>query len=257
MISNRIKDYLRAKNTRELPSSALAEQAAVVDYRESWREYQDADHRENRRSEVVQYIQELADYKLDLRQLAAATPKHRKARQRAFEAAQLLADLPDLKRHVRAKKELPLKEMEGKLKVSRKTLERQRKYIIALFIIITGDYSYLSDYLPGGEQVNRRALVLEMDSTHVTLLSDDGEFIRLPAGRLPQARYIGQSISMSQIKPKSKMGWMPLLAACIFIALVVIPMVSPPRLWPGSAWTTLPAWKCWWMANSTSGKSVL
>ena len=83
----------------------------------------------------------------------------------------------------------------------------------------------------GGEQVNRRALVLEMDSTHVTLLSDDGEFIRLPAGRLPQARYIGQSISMSQIKPKSKMGWMPLLAACIFIALVVIPMVSPP---PGS-----------------------
>jgi hypothetical protein len=84
--------------------------------------------------------------------------------------------------------------------------------------------------------VNRRALVLEMDSTHVTLLSDDGEFIRLPAGRLPQARYIGQSISMSQIKPKSKMGWMPLLAACIFIALVVIPMVSPP---PALAWVSL------------------
>ena len=38
--------------------------------------------------------------------------------------------------------------MEGKLKV-RKTLERQRKYIIALFIIITGDYSYLSDYCQG------------------------------------------------------------------------------------------------------------
>ena len=67
-------------------------------------------------------------------------------------------------------------------------------------------------------------------------LSDDGEFIRLPAGRLPQARYIGQSISMSQIKPKSKMGWMPLLAACIFIALVVIPMVSPP---PALAWVSL------------------
>lgn len=150
VISNRIKDYLRSKNTRELPSSALAEQAAVLDYRKSWLEYRDADHRENRRSEVAQYIQELADYKLDLRQLAAATPKHRKARQRALEAAQLLADLPELKRHVKAKKELPLKEMEGKLKVSRKTLERQRKYIIALFIIITGDYSYLSDYLPGG-----------------------------------------------------------------------------------------------------------
>lgn len=84
--------------------------------------------------------------------------------------------------------------------------------------------------------MNKRALVLEMDSSHVTLLSDDGEFIRLSAGRLPQARYIGQSISMSQIKPKSKLGWMPLLAACIFIALVVIPMVSPP---PALAWVSL------------------
>jgi len=84
--------------------------------------------------------------------------------------------------------------------------------------------------------VNKRALVLEMDSSHVTLLSDDGEFIRLSAGRLPQARYIGQSISMSQIKPKSKLGWMPLLAACIFMFLVVIPLVFPP---PVMAWVSL------------------
>lgn len=150
VISNRIKDYLRSKKTRELPSSALSEQAAVLDYRQSWIDYREADHRENRRSEVAQFIQELAVYKLDLRQLAAATPKHRQARQRAFEAVQLLAASPDLARHVKAKKELPLKEMESQLNVSRKTIERQRRYIIALFIIVTGDYSYLSEYLPGG-----------------------------------------------------------------------------------------------------------
>jgi RNA polymerase sigma factor len=150
VISNRIKDYLRSRKTRELPSSALSEQAAVLDYRQSWIDYREADHRENRRSEVVQFIQELAVYKLDLRQLAAATPKHRQARQRAFEAVQLLAASPDLARHVKAKKELPLKEMESQLNVSRKTIERQRRYIIALFIIVTGDYSYLSEYLPGG-----------------------------------------------------------------------------------------------------------
>ena len=150
VISNRIKDYLRSRKTRELPSSALSEQAAVLDYRQSWIDYREADHRENRRSEVVQFIQELAVYKLDLRQLAASTPKHRQARQRAFEAVQLLAASPDLARHVKAKKELPLKEMESKLNVSRKTIERQRRYIIALFIIVTGDYSYLSEYLPGG-----------------------------------------------------------------------------------------------------------
>lgn len=84
--------------------------------------------------------------------------------------------------------------------------------------------------------MNRRALVLDLDSSHVTILSEDGEFVRLSAGRLPQARYIGQSVSMSQIKPKSKLGWMPLLAACIFVFLVVIPLVFPP---PVMAWVSL------------------
>jgi len=32
---------------------------------------------------------------------------------------------------------------------SRKTVERNRKYIIAMAIIITGDYVYLKDYLKG------------------------------------------------------------------------------------------------------------
>ncbi len=151
VISNRLKDYLRSQKTREMPSSALDELASSIDYRQAWQQYRDADLRESRRSEVFQYIQELAEYKLDLRQLAAATPKHRQARQRAMEAAQLLAASADLTRHVKTRRELPLKEMEGKLSVSRKTLERQRKYIIALFIILTGDYSCLSEYLPGEE----------------------------------------------------------------------------------------------------------
>lgn len=151
VISNRLKDYLRAQKTRELPASALAEQASALDYHKAWQQYREANNRENRRSEVIQYIQDLAKYKLDLRQLAAATPKHHQARQRALEAARLLAASADLARHVKTKKELPLKAMEGKLNVSRKTLERQRKYIIALFIILTGDYSYLSEYLPGEE----------------------------------------------------------------------------------------------------------
>lgn len=151
VISNRLKDYLRGKKTRELPASVLDEQASALDYRLAWQQYQEANHRENRRSEVIQYIQELAEYKLDLHQLASATPKHRQARERALEAAQLLAASADLAQHVKTKKELPLKEMDGKLNVSRKTLERQRKYIIALFIILTGDYSYLTEYLPGEE----------------------------------------------------------------------------------------------------------
>lgn len=148
VISNRLRDYLRRQKGRELPASAISEQLPPLDARQAWQEYRERDIQENRRSEVLQFIQQLSAYNLDLKQLAAATPKHRQARARAAQAARLLASSRELARHVQVKKELPLKELEGKLSVSRKTLERQRKYIIALFIIMTGDYQYLGEYLP-------------------------------------------------------------------------------------------------------------
>jgi len=148
VISNRLRDYLRRQKGKELPSSSVSEQLPPLDSRQAWQEYRERDIQENRRSEVLQFIQQLSLYNMDLKQLAAATPKHRQARQRAMQAARLLATSKELTRHVRIKKELPLKELEGMLDVSRKTLERQRKYIIGLFIILSGDYQYLTEYLP-------------------------------------------------------------------------------------------------------------
>mgnify|MGYP001011964888 CR=1 FL=1 len=148
VISNRLRDYLRRQKRRELPASVISDQLPPLEARQAWQEYRERDVQENRRSEVLQFIKQLSQYNLDLRQLAAATPKHRQARARAGQAARLLASSQDLAQHVRAKKELPLKELEGMVSVSRKTLERQRKYIIALFIIMTGDYQCLEEYLP-------------------------------------------------------------------------------------------------------------
>ncbi|MDD4658016.1 MAG: hypothetical protein PHW26_03120 [Eubacteriales bacterium] len=84
--------------------------------------------------------------------------------------------------------------------------------------------------------MTKKAVILELDSSYVTLFSEEGEFIRLPARRLPQARYIGQSVSLNQIKPSCKLGWAPLLAACIFLLFVAIPMFIPS---PAMAWVSL------------------
>lgn len=148
VISNRLKDYLRRQKGRELPSSSVSEQLPPLDSRQAWQEFRDREIQENRRSEVVQFAEQLNSFNLNLKQLASATPKHRQARQRAFQAARLIAASSEMSRHVQERKELPLKEMEGLLDVSRKTLERQRKYIIGLYILLTGDYQYLAEYLP-------------------------------------------------------------------------------------------------------------
>jgi len=47
------------------------------------------------------------------------------------------------------KKKLPLKRLEEKVNVSRKTIERNRIYIVAMVLILSGDYRFLGDYLKG------------------------------------------------------------------------------------------------------------
>jgi RNA polymerase sigma factor len=48
-----------------------------------------------------------------------------------------------------AKKRLPIKELERHVHISRKTIERNRKYIIAIAIILSGEFHYLQDYIKG------------------------------------------------------------------------------------------------------------
>jgi len=42
-----------------------------------------------------------------------------------------------------------MKDLVNKVNVSKKTLERNRKFILAMFIVLNEDYVYLKDYLRG------------------------------------------------------------------------------------------------------------
>lgn len=79
------------------------------------------------------------------------------------------------------------------------------------------------------------AVVLELNSSHVTLLTDEGAFLRIAATRLPGARYIGQHVRLDDIRPQSYGRWVSVAAACLIIALV-IPLLKPT---PAQAWVTL------------------
>jgi RNA polymerase sigma factor len=64
-------------------------------------------------------------------------------------AAKLLIEKEELREILLTKKRLPIKQLEELVDVSRKTLERNRKYIIAMALIFTSDYVYLKDYIKG------------------------------------------------------------------------------------------------------------
>ncbi|MBM7571614.1 RNA polymerase sigma factor [Aquibacillus albus] len=102
-----------------------------------------------RREEIFELGKKLKEYKLSFEELTQISPKHSDARESAIRAARVLCENEKLKEYVIRKKKIPIKQLVKFVDVSKKTLERNRKYILAIFIILTEDYIYLKDYLKG------------------------------------------------------------------------------------------------------------
>ncbi|GAA0300363.1 RNA polymerase sigma factor [Gracilibacillus halotolerans] len=102
-----------------------------------------------RKQEILQLSAELREYKISFEELTEIAPKHKDARQSAMFAAKQLLNDEELKAYVLKKKRLPIKKLLKLVPVSKKTLERNRKYILTIFIILEGDYDYLREYIEG------------------------------------------------------------------------------------------------------------
>jgi len=102
-----------------------------------------------RKQEIIQLTAELREYKISFEELTEIAPKHQDARQSAMFAAKQLLNDEELKAYVLKKKRLPIKKLLKLVPVSKKTLERNRKYILTIFIILAGDYDYLREYIEG------------------------------------------------------------------------------------------------------------
>ncbi|WP_064092326.1 RNA polymerase sigma factor SigI [Rossellomorea aquimaris] len=156
IIKRKVIDYIR-KNGRykdisidmslledEEDSPGLTfEQVASVD------EYERQEETIKRREEIRSFQEQLSQYKLSFQDIVEQSPKHEDARLNAIEIAKTVVDSQELLQYLFEKKRLPIKMLEKQVVVSRKTIERNRKYIIAISLIIVGDYVYLKDYLKG------------------------------------------------------------------------------------------------------------
>lgn len=83
--------------------------------------------------------------------------------------------------------------------------------------------------------MNKSAIVLELNSRYATLLTDEGEFLRIQSYRLPNARYVGQHVNLAGLRPRNYGRWVSLAAACLIFVLIV-PVLAPA---PAHAWVTL------------------
>lgn len=158
VIRRRLIDHFRGQKAgREVPLSDLevedeeggvycpAEMQAAVARHEA------AEEGLERRDEILRYQRMLAEFGITLQELARISPRHRDAREGAQMVARRIAANAAYVSHLRSTRSLPLRELEREgLPVSRKTMERNRKYIIAVTLILVGDFAHLKSYI-GGE----------------------------------------------------------------------------------------------------------
>jgi RNA polymerase sigma factor len=155
VIKRRLIDYFRSRQAkqRDVPFSDFDvedEEENVINYVEvqkSVEEHQKLVESEARRDEILQFTQLLQDFDISMEELVELSPKHQDARENAMEVAKVIASHKEFSDYLMTKKSLPLKSLMSHVNVSRKTIERQRKYIIAVSLILIGDFEMLQDYI--------------------------------------------------------------------------------------------------------------
>lgn len=156
LIKRRVIDYIRKQSKfqnlsytmgtmpgdDEQVGSSIENELSIDDYRKKTEE-------ELRREEIAQFTEILHEFDLSFSDLLEQSPKHADARKNAMTVARILAENEELRGILQEKRRLPIKQLEMYVSISRKTIERNRKYIIAIALILIGDYVYLKDYIKG------------------------------------------------------------------------------------------------------------
>ena len=146
VIKRRLLDFLRKESTRK---EQLVEFENQILEERSLHRHAEEEQAASRREELLKYKELLAEYKLSFEELTSSAPKHADSRRTAFQIAQIISESEELYASFIAKKKLPLKDVESLVGVSRKTLERHRKYMIAVILLLKSDFVYIKDYVKG------------------------------------------------------------------------------------------------------------
>lgn len=116
----------------------------------SWNRYLlDLENRE-RAYEIKVLEKELERVGLTFTTLALHSPRHLKTRETIKEGARKIASKPELAKQLDGRQKMPLSEIALVTGINKKTLQKWRKYLLSLIVILTSDdMDYLVEYIWG------------------------------------------------------------------------------------------------------------
>jgi RNA polymerase sigma factor len=149
LMKRRLIDYYRKHRLRQTVSLDQEDIGRGVDIYLGIDEFREQEQDKERAEEIQQFSKALASFKLTYKNLVEVSPKHRDSRETLLRAAQELAVDAELWPQVERNGKIPMQALALKTQIHPKVLERGRKYILAVAILIANqhDYVYLREYV--------------------------------------------------------------------------------------------------------------
>lgn len=150
VISRKLMNFFRKESRHRnisLSPKDPDEELSDVDKKSSFQKYKQSRHEESFAEVVKSFNETLKEFQISLADLVKVSPKHRDTKEALVNAAQRLVDDAGLLEHLYRYKQLPLKELMEATGLSRKVLEKGRKYVIATTLIISSpEFSSLKHF---------------------------------------------------------------------------------------------------------------
>lgn len=100
-----------------------------------------------RKLEIEDLTKELIKYNITFKDLVKASPKWKSTRIKYNKILNYIIKSEEVIGEIIKNNKLPIAIIEENVGVPRKTIERSRKYIISVIIILLGDYHYIKEYI--------------------------------------------------------------------------------------------------------------
>ncbi len=149
VIKFRLIDYYR-KNKTLLNEKSIEEDKENKDkffLNQSIENYEKQDISYLRKLEIESLIGELFQYNITFKDLIKVSPKWKSTRKQYNEIINYIIKNREIIEEICLNNKIPIAKIQKNTNIPRKTIERSRKYIISVLIILLGDYQYIREYI--------------------------------------------------------------------------------------------------------------
>lgn len=155
VIRSRTIDYIRKtlkkqKNEELILSDDDYKKVSYINEKTSLDYYDIKSQNEYRKLEIMELKKILSNWEMTMDEMVENSPRKKSLRKLYINIAKEVSENNDLLKNLFETKRLPIKQICEMFKVNRKKIERGRKYIIFLILIMSGDYPYVKSYLEMG-----------------------------------------------------------------------------------------------------------